>query len=64
MNNIKSTWKGFRNLISWKPPASPSIHLLSQDNETVTNPKQIVNIFNDYFSTIENQRKPMKTLSF
>ena len=48
MNNIY-TWKGIRNLISWKQSASPYIHLLSQDNETVTNPKKIVKIFNDYF---------------
>ena len=37
MNNIKNTWKGIRNLISWKQSASPYIHLWSQDNETVTN---------------------------
>ena len=37
--------------------ASPYIHLLSQDNETVSNPKKIVNIFNDYFSTIAEKTK-------
>ena len=52
MNNIKNTWKGTKNLISWKQSASPSIHLLSEDSETVTNPEKIANIFNDYFSTI------------
>ena len=57
MNIIKNTWKGIRNLISWKKSASPYIHLLSQDNETVTNPKKIVNIFNDYFSTIAEKTK-------
>ena len=57
MNNKKSTWKGIRNLISWKQSASPYIHLLSHDNETVTNPKKIVNIFNDYFSTIAEKTK-------
>ena len=57
MNNIKNTWKGIRNLISWKQSASPYIHLLSQDNETVSNPKKIVNIFNDYFSTIAEKTK-------
>ena len=57
MNNIKNTWKGIRNLISWKQSASPYIHLWSQDNETVSNPKKIVNIFNDYFSTIAEKTK-------
>ena len=47
MNYIKNTWKGIRNLTSWKPSASPKIHLLSQHNETVTNPKKIANIFNE-----------------
>ena len=41
INNIKNTWKGIRNLISWKQSASPYIHLLSQDNETVSNTKKI-----------------------
>ena len=57
MNNIKNTWKGIRNLISWKQSASPYIHLLSQDNGTVTNPKKIANTFNDYFSTIAEKTK-------
>ena len=57
MNNIKNTWKGIRNLISLKQLTSPYIHLLSQDNETVSNPKKIVNIFHDYFSTIAEKTK-------
>ena len=27
MNDIKNTWKGIRNLISWKQSASQNIHL-------------------------------------
>ena len=57
MNNIKNTWKGIRNLISWKQFASPYIHLLPKENRTISNPKKIVNIFNDYFSTIEEKTK-------
>ena len=53
MNNIKNTWKGIRSLISWKQSTSPYIHLLSQDNETLSNPKKIVNIFSDYLVIIE-----------
>ena len=58
MNNIKNTCKGIRNVITWKQCASSNIHHLSQDNETVTNPKKIANIFNDYFSTIAKETKP------
>ena len=47
LNNIKNAWKGIRNSISSIQPALFNIHLLSQDNETVKNPKKIVNIFND-----------------
>ena len=57
INNIKNTWKGIRNLISCKESASPYIHLLSQENKTVSNPKKIVNIFYDYFSTIAEKTK-------
>ena len=57
MNNIKNTWKGIRNLISWKQSTSPYIHLVSRDNETVSNPKKIVNIFHDYFSTTAEKTK-------
>ena len=55
--NMKNTWKGIRNLIPWKQSASPYIHVLSQDNETASNPKKIVSIFNDYFSAIEETTK-------
>ena len=46
-----------RNLISWKQPASPNIHLLSQNNGTVKNPKKITKIFHDYFSTIAEKTR-------
>ena len=57
MNNIRDTWKRIRTLTSWKQSAPPYIHFLSQDNETVRNPKKTVNIFNDYFSTIAEKTK-------
>ena len=57
MNNIKNAWKGIRSLISQKQSASPYIHLLSQGNETLSNLQKIVNIFNDYFSTIAEKTK-------
>ena len=44
-------------MISWRQSASPYINLLSQDCETVTNPKKVVKIFDDYFSTIAEKTK-------
>ena len=57
MNNIKNTWKEIRNLISWQQSASSYIHFLSQVNKTVSNPKKIANIFNDYFSITAEKLK-------
>ena len=56
MNNIKNDWKVIRNLITWKGSASPKIHLLSRDNETIINYKKIAIIFNYYFSTIAKKK--------
>ena len=58
MNNLKITWKGIRNLIIWKQSNSSNFPLLSQDNETVTNPQKINNTFYHYFSTIAEKAKP------
>ena len=44
-------------MISWKQSVSPNIHLLSQENETVTSTKKITNIFNHYFSKITEKLK-------
>ena len=43
-----------------KQSASPSIHLLSQDNETVTSPKKIAKILNDYFRTRTETRAKIR----
>ena len=50
INNIKTIWKGIRNLITRKQSAH-------QGNERVSNPKKISNIFNDYFSAIAEKTK-------
>ena len=57
MNDIRNTWKGIRNLIPLEQSASPFIYLLSQENDTVSKPKKIVNIFNAYFSTTAEKTK-------
>ena len=57
-NNIKNTWKGIRSLISLKTVASCVLTVLSLDNgDTITNPYDIVNNFNNYFASIAETMK-------
>ena len=52
-NNIKNTQKGIKSLISLKTVASHVSTVLSLDNgNTITNPYDIVNTFNNYFASI------------
>ena len=54
-NNIKNTWKGIKSLISLKT-------VLSLENgDTITNPYDIPNTFNNYFASIaETTKRSMK----
>ena len=57
-NNIENTWKGIRSLISLKTVASCVLTVLSLDNgDTITNPYDIVNTFNNYFASIAETMK-------
>ena len=57
-NNIKNTWKGIKSLISLKTIASNVPTVLSLDNgDTVTNPYDIANTFNNYFASIAETTK-------
>ena len=57
LTNLKNTWKGIRNIISLKQPNNCKINLLSHNNENITDPKKMADIFNDYFSTIAQKTK-------
>ena len=61
-NNIKNTWKGIKSLISLKTVASNVPTVLSLDNgDTITNPYDIANTFNNYFASIaETTKKSIK----
>ena len=61
-NNIKNTWKGIKSLISLKTVASNVPTVLSLDNgDTITNPYDIANTFNNYFASIaETTKKNIK----
>ena len=57
-NNIKNTWKGIKSMISLKTVASNAPTVLSLDNgDTVTNPYDIANTFNNYFASIAETTK-------
>ena len=57
-NNIKNTWKGIKPLISLKSVASSVPTILSLDNgDTITNPYNIANTFNNYFASVAETAK-------
>ena len=57
-NNIKNTWKGIKSLICLKTKASSVPTVLSCENgDTITNPYDIANIFNNYFASIAETTK-------
>ena len=56
--NIKNTWKGIKSLISLKTVVSYLCTVLSLDNgDTITNPYNIANTFNNYFASIAETTK-------
>ena len=57
--NIQITWKGIKSLISLKTVSFSAPAVLSLDNGvTITNPYNIANTFNNYFtSTAETTKK-------
>ena len=61
-NNIKNIWKGIKSLISLKTVASHVPTVLSLNNgDTITNPYDIANTFNNYFASIaETTKKSIK----
>ena len=61
-NNIQNTWKGIKSLISLKTVASRVSTVLSLNNgDTITNPYDIANTFNNYFASIaETTRNNLK----
>ena len=61
-NNIKNTWKGIKSLINVKTATSRVSTVLSLDNgDTITNPYDIANTFNNYFASIaETTKKSIK----
>ena len=61
-NNINNTWKGIKSLINLKTATSRVPTVLSLDNgDTIMNPYDIANTFNNYFASIaETTKKSIK----
>ena len=58
VENIKNSWKGIKSLISLKTVASSIPTELPPDNgDTIANPYDIANTFNNYFVSIAETTK-------
>ena len=52
LNNMKNTWNGINSLINGKKEKSRAISLKRLNNGITSDPLQISNIFNNYFSSV------------
>ena len=52
LNNMKNTWNGINSLINGKKEKSRAISLKHLNNGITSDPLQISNIFNNYFSSV------------
>ena len=56
-NSIKNTWKGLKSILNIKKISADVPKTLSVDGTTISNPMEISNIFNNYFSSIATKTK-------
>ena len=52
VNDLKNTWKGIKRIISLKDSTSTVPSTIIEDNISLTNPKDIADAFNNYFSNV------------
>ena len=57
-NNIRSTWKGIKTLISIKYITVTIAHSIEFNNRSITDPKSVSNVLNNYFNSIAEKIKP------
>ena len=50
-NSIKNTWKGIKYILLMKKISAEIPNTLTVDGTTISNPMEISNIFNNYFSS-------------
>ena len=56
-NSIKNTWKGKKSILNIKNTSADIPKSLTLDGTTISNPMEISNIFNNYFSSIASKTK-------
>ena len=56
-NSIKNTWKGIKSILNIKNISAEFPKTLTVDGTTISNPMEISNIFNNYFSSIASKTK-------
>ena len=56
-NSIKNTWKGLKSILNIKNISADIPKTLTVDGTTISNPMEILNIFNNYFSSIATKTK-------
>ena len=57
LSNSKNTWKGIKSIITMKNVISTVPKTLSHGKNTITNPCEIANVFNNYFSSVNYTAK-------
>ena len=57
LNDGKNTWKGIRNILWLNQSATSAPNTLSENDESISDPIKIANIFNNLFSTIAAKTK-------
>ena len=56
-NSIENTWKGLKSILNIKNISAEIPKTLTVDGTTISNPMEIPNIFNNYFSSIATKTK-------
>ena len=56
-NSIKNTWKGLKSILNIKNISAEIPKTLTVDGTTISNPMEISNTFNNYFSSIATKTK-------
>ena len=56
-NNIKNTWKGLKSILNMKNISADITKTITVNGATISNPMEISNIFNNYFSSIATKTK-------
>ena len=54
-SNTKNIQKGIKSILSIKPNPSDIPKIVNANDSTITNPVEITNVFNNYFSSIASQ---------